>query len=51
MSSTEYSRQTKKDRNFKFPLLDMILKILFNQYILNVKYSAKKKKKKKKMKN
>ena len=41
MSLNEYSRQTKNDIDFKFSLLDMILKILFNQYILNVRYSAK----------
>ena len=42
VSLIEYNRQTKKDRDFKFSLLDMILKLLFNQYILNVRYSAKK---------
>ena len=42
MSLTEYSRQTENDRDFKFSLLDTILKILFNKYILNVKYFAKK---------
>ena len=42
MSLTESSRQTEKIRYFKFSLLDMILQILSNQYILNVKYLAKK---------
>ena len=48
MSETEYSRQIKHDRDFKFSLFDIILKIVFNLYILDVKYSKKKKKKKKK---